>query len=191
MQFKTSISFSFWMLAFLLCFMYFSQCFFSIKEKIFMKPASLPLPSLRLYWLPFFSLLLLFASCKVQLVSNYDVELSNEINTTAKKVDNFYLSMREVPAAKRQYANFSTSYIDIEVDLNSLVTKNRVRPLNTESTRIAEITLQLWEKYKEEHKKDNELSDGVIKLNKKTLSDMFYTMQVAEEGKRVSNKSNP
>ncbi len=156
-----------------------------------MKPASLPLPSLRLHWLSFFSLLLLFASCKVHLVSNYDAVLSDEINTTAKKVDNFYLSMQEIPAAKRQYVNFSNSYIDIEVDLNSLVTKNRVRPLNTESTRIAEITLQLWEKYKEEHKKDNALSDGLIKLNKKTLSDMFYAMQVAEEGKRVSNKSNP
>lgn len=156
-----------------------------------MKPASLPLPSFRLHWLPFFSLLLLFASCKVQLVSNYDAELTNEINTTAKKIDNFYLTMKDIPAAKRQYDYFSNSYIDIEVDLNSLVTKNRVRPLNTESTRIAEITLQLWEKYKEEHKKDNALSDGLIKLNKKTFSDMFYAMQVAEEGKRVSNTSNP
>ncbi len=155
-----------------------------------MKPALLPNPYFRLRWLPFFSLLFLFASCKVQLVSNYDAELTNEINTTAKKIDNFYLTMKDIPAAKRQYDNFSTSYIDIEVDLNSLVTKNRVRPLNTESTRIAEITLQLWEKYKEEHKKDNALSDGLIKLNKKTLSDMFYAMQVAEEGKRVSNTSN-
>lgn len=151
-----------------------------------MKPFHLPLTVNRFIHLPLLSLLLVFASCKVQLVANYDAELSNEINTTAKKIDNFYLSMQEIPAANRQYANFSNSYVDIEVDLNSLVTKNRVRPLNTESTRIAEITLQLWEKYKTEHKTDNTLSDGLIRLNKKTFSDMFYAMQVAEEGKRVS-----
>ena len=156
-----------------------------------MKPISLPIPAFRFIQLSLFSFLLFFASCKVQLVSNYDAELSNEINATAKKVDNFYLTMQEIPATNRQFSNFSPSYIDIEVDLNSLVTKNRVRPLNTESTRIAEITLQLWEKYKEEHKKDNTLSNGLIKLNKKTFSDMFYAMQVAEEGKKVSKSVNP
>ncbi|MCY7421528.1 MAG: hypothetical protein LH478_07275 [Chitinophagaceae bacterium] len=156
-----------------------------------MKPISLPLPSLRLIQFSLLSFLLVFASCKVQLVSNYDMELSNEINNTAKKVDNFYLTMQEIAADKRQFVNFSTSYIGIEVDLNSLVIKNRVRPLNAESTRIAEITLQLWEKYKEEHKKDNTLSNGLIRLNKKTFSDMFYAMQVAEEGKKVSNSPNP
>ena len=77
------------------------------------------------------SFLLLFASCKVQFIPNYSAELSNEINETAKKVDNFYLTMQDVPLADRQYDHFSTGYIDIEVDLNSLVTKNRVRPLNT------------------------------------------------------------
>ena len=156
-----------------------------------MKPISLPLPAFRFIQLSLLSVLLVFASCKVQLVANYDVELSNEINTTAKKVDNFYLTMQEIPVTNRQFSNFSPTYIDIEVDLNSLVTKNRVRPLNTESTRIAEITLQLWEKYKEEHKKDNTLSNGLIKLNKKTFSDMFYAMQVAEEGKKVSKSTNP
>ena len=150
-----------------------------------MKPINLPLPSLHLIQVSFLSFLLVFASCKVQLVSNYDAQLSNEINTTSKKIDNFFLSMQEIPADKRQYVNFSNAYIDIETDLNSLVIKNRVKPLNAESSRIAEITLQLWEKYKEEHKKDNTLSNGLIKLNKKTLNDLFYAMQVAEEGKKV------
>lgn len=137
------------------------------------------------------SFLLLFASCKVQFIPNYSAELSNEINETAKKVDNFYLTMQDVPLADRQYDHFSTGYIDIEVDLNSLVTKNRVRPLNNEFTRITEISLQLWEKYKEEHKKDNSLSNGLIKLNRKTFNDLFYAMQVAEEGKRVGGNLNP
>jgi hypothetical protein len=141
--------------------------------------------------LSLFSLMFVFAACKVQFIPSYDAELSKEINETAKKIDNFFLTMQDVPLADRQYDHFSTGYIEIEVDLNSLVTKNRVRPLNTESTRITEISLQLWEKYKEEHKKDNSLSNGLIKLNRKTFSDLFYAMQVAEEGKRVGGNLNP
>ncbi len=99
--------------------------------------------------------------------------------------------MLDVPLTDRMYSFFSPKYIDIEVDLNSILTKNKVRPLNKESTRIAEIALQLWEKYKQEHKTDNTLSDGLIRLNKKTFHDMFYAMQVAEEGKRVPGNTNP
>lgn len=79
--------------------------------------------------------------------------------------------------------------MNIEVELNSLLSKNRIRPLNENSTRIYEITIQLWMKYKAEHKKDNTLSDGLIKLNQETFSDLFYAMQVAEKGKEMV--SNP
>ena len=75
--------------------------------------------------------------------------------------------------------------MDIEVEINSLLNKNKVRPLNENSTRICEITLQLWQKYKEEHKTDNTLSDGLIKLNRQSFSDLFFAMQVAEEGKKI------
>ena len=78
-------------------------------------------------------------------------------------------------------------YVDIEVELNALLNKNRVRPLNAHSTRICEITLQLWQKYKEEHKTDNTLSDGLIKLNRMTLANLFLAMQVAERGKDLVN----
>jgi hypothetical protein len=49
--------------------------------------------------------------------------------------------------------------------------------------------LELWVKYKEEHKEDNELSDGLIKLNRLTFSDLFYAMLVAEKAKEII--SNP
>ena len=38
-----------------------------------------------------------------------------------------------------------------------------------------------------EHKKDNTLSNGLIKLNRKTFSDLFFAMQVAEKGKEIVN----
>ncbi|MCK5170786.1 MAG: hypothetical protein KAQ75_12990, partial [Bacteroidales bacterium] len=65
--------------------------------------------------------------------------------------------------------------------------KNKVRPLNENSTRICEITLELWQKYKEEHRSDQTLSNGLIQLNRKTFSDLFFAMQVAEKGKETVN----
>lgn len=131
-------------------------------------------------------------SCRVTFIPSYDSNISEQIETTTKSVDKFYLSMMETTTAEnngRMFNKFSDQYVDIEVELNSLLNKNKIRPLNENSTRICEITLNLWIKYKEEHKNDNSLSDGLIKLNRKTFSDLFFAMQVAEKGKEIV--SNP
>ncbi|MBU1013359.1 MAG: hypothetical protein KKG99_10155 [Bacteroidetes bacterium] len=133
--------------------------------------------------------LLLGASCRVTLIPTYDDSIAQQIDQTSKQVDKFYLTMLELSTTSnngRAFEHFVLQYLDIEVELNSLLSKNKVRPLNQNSTRICEITLELWVKYKEEHKKDNTLSDGLVKLNRKTFSDLFYAMQVAEEGKKIA-----
>ena len=137
----------------------------------------------------FLVLLFFLNSCKVTFIPSYDAGISEKIINTAKSVDKFYLSMLETTYAKedgRNFKTFSEQYVNIEVELNSLLNINKIRPLNENSIRICEITLQLWTKYKEEHKKDNTLSDGLIKLNQKTFSDLFYAMQVAEKGKEIA-----
>lgn len=129
-------------------------------------------------------------SCKVTFLPSYDANISEQIENTAKAVDKFYLSMLETTSPEnegRTFNKFSEQYVNIEVELNSLLNKNKIRPLNENSTRICEITIQLWIKYKEEHKKDNTLSNGLIKLNQKTFSDLFFAMQVAEKGKEIVN----
>lgn len=140
--------------------------------------------------------LLLFAnlffliSCRVTFLPAYDAELSKEIVNTAKLVDKFYLQMLETTeeaSRGRSYDKFANKYIEIEVEINALLIRNKIRPLNENSTRICEITLELWQKYKDEHKTDNTLSDGLIRLNHKTFADLFYAMQVAEEGKNLIN----
>lgn len=131
---------------------------------------------------------LLTTSCKVTFVPEYDAELSAQIDETAKMVDRFYLEMLETTSNQnrgRAFERFIQGYIDVEVELNSLLNKNKIKPLNDHSTRICEITLQLWAKYKDEHKTDDGLSDGLIKLNRQTFSDLFYAMQVAEKGKEI------
>jgi hypothetical protein len=123
----------------------------------------------------------------VKIVPSYDSKIADQINSLTKTVDKFYLSMLETTKAEdggRAFSKFSEKYVDIEVELNSLLNENKVRPLNENSTRICEITLQLWMKYKEEHKKNNTLTDGLIKLNRLTLTDLFLAMQNAEIAKK-------
>jgi hypothetical protein len=141
-------------------------------------------------------LIFLFTSCKVHFVADYNIEMAKQIDATSKMVDNFYLTMLEKTksdSAGRAYVNFTDKYIDIEVELNSLLNKNKVRPLNQNSIRIAEIALQIWNKYKEEHKKDNTLSNGLIKLNMKYMNDLLFAMLIAEQGKKIaaSTPTNP
>lgn len=139
----------------------------------------------------FFLSVIALNSCKVTLIPSYDADISKQIENVTKEVDKFYLSMLETTSASnngRVFSHFAEQYVNIEVELNSLLNKNKIRPLNENSTRICEITVELWIKYKEEHKRDNTLSDGLIKLNRKTFSDLFFAMQVAEKGKEIVSK---
>jgi len=131
-------------------------------------------------------------ACKVTFVANYNADIAKQIEQASKQLDRFYFTMLETTTPEndgRAFDKFTTQYIDIEVELNAILNKNKVRPLNENSTRICEITLELFVKYKNEHKSDNTLSNGLIKLNRKTFSDLFYAMLVAEEGKKIA--SNP
>src|SRR5688572_8141410 len=106
--------------------------------------------------------LLTAGGCKVTFVPNYDSAIAGQMDQAAKLTDKFYLKMLETTKNEnegRSYAKFAEEYVVIEVELNSLLNKNKVRPLNENSVRICEITLELWIKYKEEHKTDNELGD--------------------------------
>jgi hypothetical protein len=140
-----------------------------------------------------FIVLMTFNSCKVTFVPSYDSLLSSQIENTSKLVDKFYLQMIENPKSDinaRKFEKYINQYIEIEVEINSLLNKNKIKPLNNNSIRICEITLELWLKYKEEHRKDNELSEGIIKLNRKTFNDLFFAMQVAEKGKDLVNNQS-
>lgn len=134
--------------------------------------------------------ILAMPSCRVQFIPVYDAKIAEQIDATSKAVDKFYLTMLATSTAERDgraFNKYLEQYVDIEVELNSLLNKNKIRPLNENSTRICEITIQLWQKYKQEHQEDNTLSDGLIKLNNRTFSDLFYAMQVAEKGKEMVN----
>jgi hypothetical protein len=130
--------------------------------------------------------LLTVTSCTVRLLPDYDASIADEIVKTSLMIDRFYSEMLELSRSgsdDRAYRNFSGDYIEIELALRSLYMKNSVRPLNKHSTRICEIALELWEKYRDEHKEDELISDGEIIINRRNFQDLFRSMLAAEEWK--------
>ena len=132
-----------------------------------------------------FSLILAVAtiSCKVTLVPNYDAGIASQIDSTLKMVDKFYLTMIETTKnenGQRAYQNFALGYVNIEVELQSLVDKNTVRPLNSDSKKISDNTLAQWIKYRDKHKQDNQISDANITLNRIYMHDQLISMQIGE-----------
>jgi hypothetical protein len=144
------------------------------------------------YLLALIIIFLILPGCRITLLPSYDETITQEIIQLAKQIDGFYLEMLETTNnddGGRAYNKFMKRYIELEVELTSILNKNKIRPLNENSTRICEITLELWIKYKEEHKEDDEITDGLIKLSRLTFSDLFYAMLVAEKAKDII--SNP
>ena len=139
-----------------------------------------------------FLLIFILFGCRVELVNDYDAELSTHIQNVAKQTDLFYLNMLETTSNDgngRRYSNFAEGYAKIQAELNSLLQKNKIKPLNEHSTRICEIALQFWQDYKNEHKEYDEISDSEIDLNRLYLQDIFYAMLVAEEGKKLATEN--
>lgn len=153
-------------------------------------PASKKIPKIYLLFALAIMLASFQQSCRVTLVAPYDASVSQQIETIARKVDKFYLTMLETTRNEmneREYSKFVEEYIDIEVELNSLLNKNRIRQLNKESTKNCKTALDTWTKYKEKHKEKNEISDIDIELNRDFLRDLFIVIQTGEEAKKNAN----
>jgi hypothetical protein len=134
-----------------------------------------------------FMLFMAFAlgGCAVKLVADYDSVSFEEILKVGKKVDKFYGDLLEVKANERAYLKFSDRYVELETDIRSLVARNKARALNEESTQIAEITLNLWLKYKDDHKTKDTYRDGAAKLDRNRFIRLFTAAASAERAKNL------
>lgn len=136
--------------------------------------------------LTIFIIFALLCECRVKLIADYDATVAEAIIKLAKDVDTFYAQLLETPGDKRDYNEFADKYLAIEVELRSLIIRNKVRPLNKESIGIAENTLELWLKYKNKHKEVNIYKDALAKQHRNRFDKLFTAMAVAEEAKRLS-----
>ena len=126
---------------------------------------------------------LVMGGCQIKLVADYDQPTYEEILRLGKKVDQFYGALLERPEGQRAYAQFSPQYVEIESDLRSLVTRNQSRPLNKESTKISETILELWQKYKAAHQKNDGYKTALANLDRKRFTRLFNAAASAEIAK--------
>ncbi len=125
------------------------------------------------------------SGCTVKWVADYDSVAFEEIIKVGKKVDKFYGDLLELKSSDRPYLKFSAQYVEIETDIQSLVTRNNARDLNEESTQISESILKLWLKYKDAHKSKDTYSDGNAKLDRNRFIRLFAAAASAERAKNL------
>lgn len=132
--------------------------------------------------------ILLLTSCAVKYVADYDQTTLNKIIDVSKQVDLFYITLLDIESTERDFEKFTQSYKEIEVELRSLVMINKIRPLNDDSTRIAEQVLEFWLKYKTKHKEKNRYSNAQLKLHQKRFNRLFTAMAIGETLKQNEDK---
>ncbi|OOZ38215.1 hypothetical protein BOW53_16245 [Solemya pervernicosa gill symbiont] len=124
------------------------------------------------------------------MVSDYDARLAQEINEVSKEVDVFYGGLIETKESDRMYSKYKDKYIQIEVDIRSLLVQNKKRPLNSESSNVIEKTLNKWLKYKKAHSDTNAYKTGLAKIHRTRFTRHFSAMTAAEEAKKLTQKTN-
>jgi hypothetical protein len=129
---------------------------------------------------------LLQTGCTYRFVADYNSSLSEETIRVAKKVDYFYANLLNTPDSLRTFDRSSQVYTEIEVDINSILMRNKIRPLNEESVKIIENTVSLWQKYKNRHKDENTYKGSLLELHRERLARMFMAMFNAEESKKIN-----
>lgn len=124
--------------------------------------------------------ILIFKGCTVQYVAAYDENIKDEIIKIAGEVEMFYAELLETEINDRTYDNFIDKYLAIEVNLRTLLLKNKIRPLNEESTKQTEIALELWLDDKEKHKTNNTVSNFIVDSHRSQFQRIFIAMAKGE-----------
>ena len=127
----------------------------------------------------------LAGGCTVQYVAEYDASIKEEIVEVAKKVDLFWGELLDVDESQRTYDRFKMKYNEIETDIRALVMKNEIRPLNSESTKQAQLALELWAEDRANHKEKDTISDFIAKRHRRQYTQVFTAMAKGEEAKNI------
>ncbi|KZN34758.1 hypothetical protein N480_20965 [Pseudoalteromonas luteoviolacea S2607] len=121
--------------------------------------------------------------CSLHLVSEYDRASQNQMLSLMKKIDGFYLHMSNVAPAKRKFSHYTSGYTNIEVEINALLQRQKVRELNELTVKQVEILLELWQQGKLAHKTKDSMSDFIIKRRRSEYQRVMLAMIRGEESK--------
>ncbi|MDR1760946.1 MAG: hypothetical protein LBR55_00705 [Bacteroidales bacterium] len=132
-----------------------------------------------------FLLILSLSACKVMLVPKYDEKIAEQIEAVSKSIDKLYLTMLET-SSERTYSKFAEQYVNIEVELESILLKNKYRKKNSDTIEACESALELFKKYKEAHKKEKTIDDGTIIAYKESLKGRLEALLEIEKKKKIA-----
>lgn len=141
---------------------------------------------IRSLYLFFIILFIVTSGCSVKYVTDYDASIKDEIVHIFKKVDLFWGELLDTPDTEREYEKFKNKYTEIETDIRTLVMRNEIRALNKESVKQANIALDLWIQDRDEHKKNDKISDFEARRHRKQFQRVFIAMAKGEEAKNIS-----
>ena len=137
--------------------------------------------------------LLFISGCKsIKLVPDFDASLSEQIMDTAKKVDAHYITMIGMfndSITALSYEEVSDGYEEIEIELNSILLKNKVRELNNESIQVSSTVLDTFIKYKNRHKsRAKGQSKIMLEDDWVVMKDLLFLLSVSEDSKRYATE---
>lgn len=127
--------------------------------------------------------------CTLQLVADYDQSTLQQLELVAKKVDRLYVELSYTPEQQRTYQKVTSQYLDIEVSLEALKTRQQLRALNELTLKQVDITISLFRQDRELHKQRNTVSDFLLKRRRKQYNRLFISMIKGEEAKKIINNS--
>ena len=120
------------------------------------------------------------SGCKVALLPPYNAELENQIVNAAKLTDKLYLSIIDAPIDKKLYSDYAEKYLEIEVEINSILLKNETRPKNADFIVIIKNLQDHFKQYKNDHKIKNKLSDAELLIYNEELKGFWKPLVIAE-----------
>lgn len=132
--------------------------------------------------------IMLLSGCALNLISDYDEQSLQDMERIAKQVDMFYAKLLYTPSEQRHYQNFNQDYITIEVELNALKTRQQIRELNELTFKQVQIAQNLWHQDMQQHKKNDGISDFIIKRHRKQFNRVFLAMIKGEQSKPISQQ---
>ena len=126
-------------------------------------------------------ILLYAAGCRVVLVPEYNQDLDKQIINTEKLNDQLYLELLALPQDQRTYDSCKKKYLEIELQINSIMFQNKSRKQNTDMIAILQTLKKKFLEYEEEHKKGKVLSDGMLQAYEADIMAAWQPLLTAEQ----------
>ena len=125
---------------------------------------------------------LLLATCKVQLLDDYDKTSEDALLRTYGQIESLFDAIAEAPdSAARSYRRFASRYAEIQEAIRVQVLRQSARPLNRESFGIISIIDTVFAVYRQRHRDSPRgLPDVLLERQRANMRRLFMAALRAE-----------